>query len=90
MWINWFKVWSSSLVTQDQTAQTACLFQIKYTIFQNLISRISAGKLSTLDGFFLSEMEGPQQKLLEVFKGKEAKSEVQSYPLSCRVFQMNM
>lgn len=52
-YVNDLEVCSSSLATQDQMAQTSRLPQIKYIFFQNFISRISAGKISTtLDRFF--------------------------------------
>lgn len=53
-YVNDLEVCSSSLVTQDQMAQTACFSQIKYIFFQNFISGITAGLTSTaLDFFFL-------------------------------------
>lgn len=66
-YVNDIEVHSSSLLSQDQMAQTACFSQIKYIFFQSLISRITAGKISiTLDRFFLSEKKEPQQKVLKV------------------------
>lgn len=66
-YVNELETCSGSLVTQDQMVQTACLSQIKYIFFQNLISRISCSKISTtLERSFLSEKEGQQLKLLKV------------------------